>query len=255
MVRVNGLADGCYIRPFVYLGYGEMGLNPLPCPVNVAIAAWPWGTYLGDEGVANGRSMKISSWPRHDPNAMPTAAKGTGKYVNSSLAKVEALKAGYDEAIMLDPDGHVSECTGENIFIVRKAALLTPPTSDSGHSRASPRSRSRPCPRPRLRHHLRADHPHRPLHRRRDVPDRHRRRGGADPRRWTTARSGTGSPGRSPRSSSRPTSPPCAGRSTSTRTGWIMSSDGPTLNDESSAERSAAVTRHSHGDGRATPTR
>jgi branched-chain amino acid aminotransferase len=132
VVRVSGLSDGCYIRPIVYLGYGEMGLNPLPCPVNVAIAAWPWGTYLGDEGVANGVTVKISSWQRHDPNAVPTAAKGTGMYVNSSLAKVEALKAGYDEAILLAPDGRVSECTGENIFIVRRGRLLTPPTSDSG---------------------------------------------------------------------------------------------------------------------------
>ena len=132
VVRVNGLADGCYIRPLVYLGYGEMGLNPMPCPVNVSIAAWPWGTYLGDEGVTNGVSTKISSWRRHDPNAVPTAAKGTGMYVNSSLAKVEALKAGYDEAILLAPDGKVSECTGENIFIVRKGRLITPPTSDSG---------------------------------------------------------------------------------------------------------------------------
>ena len=132
VVRVNGLTDGCYLRPLVYLGYGEMGLNPLPCPVNVAIAAWPWGTYLGDEGVANGVSVKISSWRRHDPNAVPTAAKGTGMYVNSSLAKVEALKAGYDEAILLASDGRVSECTGENIFVVRDGILLTPPTSDAG---------------------------------------------------------------------------------------------------------------------------
>jgi branched-chain amino acid aminotransferase len=132
VVRENGMDEGCYLRPLVYLGYGEMGLNPLPCPVNVSIAAWPWGAYLGDDGTANGVSMKISSWRRHDPNAVPTAAKGTGMYINSSLAKVEALKAGYDEAILLAPDGHVSECTGENLFIVRDGVLLTPPTSDSG---------------------------------------------------------------------------------------------------------------------------
>jgi branched-chain amino acid aminotransferase len=132
VVRVNGLHDGCYVRPLVFLGYGEMGLNPLPCPVNVSIAAWPWGTYLGDDGVANGVSVKVSSWQRHDPNAVPTAAKGTGMYVNSSLAKVEALRAGYDEAILLAPNGTVSECTGENVFIVRDGQLVTPPTSDSG---------------------------------------------------------------------------------------------------------------------------
>src|SRR5579883_738742 len=132
VVRVNGLTEGCYIRPLVYLGYGEMGLNPLSSPVNVAVAAWPWGTYLGDEGVTNGVSVKVSSWRRHDPNAVPTAAKGTGMYVNSSLAKVEALKAGYDEALLLAPDGHVSECTGENVFVVRDGVLLTPVTSDAG---------------------------------------------------------------------------------------------------------------------------
>jgi branched-chain amino acid aminotransferase len=127
-VRVNGLAE-CYIRPIVYLGYGEMGLNPLPCSVNVSIAVWPWGAYLGDEGIANGVRMKISSWQRHDPNAMPPAAKGTGMYINSSMAKIEALKAGYDEAILLSPQGYVSECTGENIFVVRDGRIITPPLS------------------------------------------------------------------------------------------------------------------------------
>jgi branched-chain amino acid aminotransferase len=131
VVRVNGLDDGCYLRPIVYLGYGEMGLNPLPCSVSVAIAAWPWGTYLGDEGVANGIRLKVSSWQRHDPNAVPTAAKGTGMYVNSSLAKVEAIKAGYDEAVLLAADGSVSECTGENIFVVQGRTIVTPHTSES----------------------------------------------------------------------------------------------------------------------------
>jgi len=132
VVRESRSPDGCYLRPLVYLGYGEMGLNPLPCPVNVAIAAWPWGSYLGDEGIAKGVTMKISSWRRHDPNAVPTAAKGVGMYVNSSLAKIEAVKAGYDEAILLAPDGQVSECTGENVFVVIDGRLVTPPTSDSG---------------------------------------------------------------------------------------------------------------------------
>jgi branched-chain amino acid aminotransferase len=127
-IRANGL-DACYIRPIVYLGYGEMGLNPLPCPVNVSIAVWPWGTYLGDEGLKRGVRMKISTWQRHDPNAVPVAAKGIGMYVNSSMAKVEALKAGYDEAILLSPQGYVSECTGENLFIVKNGRLLTPPVS------------------------------------------------------------------------------------------------------------------------------
>jgi branched-chain amino acid aminotransferase len=127
-VRVNKL-DACYIRPIVYLGYGEMGLNPLPCPVNVSIAVWPWGTYLGEKGIREGVRCKISSWQRHDPNAVPVASKGTGMYGNSSLAKVEALNAGYDEAILLSPQGYVSECTGENLFIVKKGRILTPPAS------------------------------------------------------------------------------------------------------------------------------
>lgn len=127
-VRVNGLPS-CYIRPIVYLGYGEMGLNPLPCPVNVSIAVWPWGAYLGDEGMQRGVRLKVSSWERHSPNSMPPAAKGTGMYINSSMAKVEALKAGYDEAILLSPQGYVSECTGENLFIVDDGVIITPPVS------------------------------------------------------------------------------------------------------------------------------
>lgn len=127
-VRANELKS-CYIRPLVYLGYGEMGLNPLLSTVNVAIAVWPWGAYLGDEGIANGVRMMISSWRRHDPNIIPPAAKGTGQYINSQMAKVQAVKAGYDEAIMLNPQGYVAEATGENIFIVRDGVLLTPPAS------------------------------------------------------------------------------------------------------------------------------
>jgi branched-chain amino acid aminotransferase len=127
-VRSTGLPS-CYIRPIAYYGYGEMGLNTLPCTVDVAIACWPWGAYLGDDAVTKGVRMKISSWTRHDHNTMPPLAKTTGNYVNSSLAKVEALKAGYDEAIMLNPDGLVSECTGENIFAARRGILITPPLS------------------------------------------------------------------------------------------------------------------------------
>jgi branched-chain amino acid aminotransferase len=117
------------VRPIAYYGYGEMGLNTLPCSVDVSVACWPWGAYLGDDAVSKGVRMKISSWFRHDHNVMPPASKTTGNYVNSSLAKVEALKAGYDEAVMLNPDGYVSECTGENIFVMRNGVLITPPTS------------------------------------------------------------------------------------------------------------------------------
>ena len=123
-VASTGL-DACYIRPLAYYGYGEMGLNTLPCTTDVAIACWPWAPFLGHDAVR----MKVSSWTRHDHNTMPPAAKTVGNYVNSSLAKVEALKAGYDEAIMLAPNGLVAECTGENIFAVRNCIIITPPLS------------------------------------------------------------------------------------------------------------------------------
>jgi branched-chain amino acid aminotransferase len=128
VVRISGLPS-CYIRPIAYYGYGEMGLNTMPCKVDVAVACWPWGLYLGEDALTKGVRMKISSWRRHDHNIMPPASKTAGNYVNSSLAKVEALKAGYDEALMLNNAGLVSECTGENIFVAREGVLITPPTS------------------------------------------------------------------------------------------------------------------------------
>jgi branched-chain amino acid aminotransferase len=127
-VRSTGL-PGCYIRPIVYYGYGEMGLNTLPCSVDVAIACWPWGAYLGEEALTKGVRMKISSWKRLDHNMLPPAAKTVANYANSSLAKVEALRAGYDEAILLNNEGLVSECTGENLFVVRNGKVITPPLS------------------------------------------------------------------------------------------------------------------------------
>ena len=127
-VASTGLGS-CYVRPIAYFGYGEMGLNTMPCSVDVAIACWPWGAYLGDDAVTKGVRLKTSSWTRHDHNIMPPASKTTGNYVNSSLAKVEALKAGYDEALMLAPNGLVAECSGENIFVSRHDKLITPPLS------------------------------------------------------------------------------------------------------------------------------
>ena len=131
-VKANDVKENIYLRPLVYLGYGEMGIFPLNSPVNTIIAVWPWGAYLGDHGSANGVRMKISSWARHHPNSMPTASKTVGGYVNSSLAKVEAVKAGYDEAIMLGTDGKISECTGENLYIVKNGKIITPPASGAG---------------------------------------------------------------------------------------------------------------------------
>ena len=127
-VRANGVTS-CYIRPLVYHGYGEMGLNPMYAPVNVSISLWAWGTYLGDEALENGARLNISSWRRPDPNALPAQAKATGQYINSGLAKVEAVKGGYEDALMLSPDGLVAEGTGENVFITRDGVLITPPES------------------------------------------------------------------------------------------------------------------------------
>ncbi len=126
-IRANGL-DSCYIRPLVMRGYGEMGVNPLEAPIDVIVAVWPWGAYLGDEALERGVRIKVSSWRRNAQNSLPAAAKATGQYINSVLAKVESLKAGYDEAIMLNDHGFVTDGSGENIFVVRKGILLTPPT-------------------------------------------------------------------------------------------------------------------------------
>ena len=130
-IRENKLEAG-YIRPLVYFGYGEMGLNPLNNPVQVSIAVWPWGTYLGDEGVAHGIRVKVSSWDRIDANAYPPQMKSTGGYLNSILAKLEVLKAGYEEALFLTPSGVIAEGPGESFFIVRDGVLITPPTQSAG---------------------------------------------------------------------------------------------------------------------------
>ena len=129
-VRVNDL-DGCYIRPVVFRGYGELGVNPLNCPVNVVIAAWEWGSYLGEEGMANGVDIGVSSWRKPAPDTFPALAKCAANYMNSQLAKLEAIDNGYDEAIMLDYEGHVSEGSGENIFLVEGGKLFTPSMSSS----------------------------------------------------------------------------------------------------------------------------
>jgi len=129
VVRVNDV-ESCYIRPILYLGYGEMGLNPLPSQTKAAIACWPWGAYLGDEAATKGVRACVSSWQRIGHNVIPPAGKATGQYINSSLAKVAALKAGYDEAIILTPEGLVSEGSGENIFAVFGEKIVTPPLVD-----------------------------------------------------------------------------------------------------------------------------
>jgi branched-chain amino acid aminotransferase len=127
-IRANRLSS-CYIRPLAFRGYGEMGVNPLNAPVNVMIAVWPWGAYLGEEALEQGVRVKISSWKRNDQNSLPASAKATGQYINGVLAKVESLKAGYDEAIMLNHAGYITDGSGENVFIARSGAVFTPPIS------------------------------------------------------------------------------------------------------------------------------
>lgn len=125
-VKVNKLKE-CYIRPIIYIGYGAMGLYPKDNPIKVAVAVWPWGAYLGEEGIKNGIRVKVSSFTRLHVNVTMTKSKTCGDYVNSTLAKREAVSCGYDEALLLDTNGFVAEGTGQNIFIVRDGVLMTPP--------------------------------------------------------------------------------------------------------------------------------
>ena len=126
LIAANEMRE-CYIRPIVFRGYGQMGLYPLDAPVDVSIAVWPWGAYLGEEGKRQGIRAKVSSWRRIPHDALIPHAKACGQYLNSVLAKIEASKAGYQEAILLDSRGFVCEGSGENIYAVREGSLLTPP--------------------------------------------------------------------------------------------------------------------------------
>jgi branched-chain amino acid aminotransferase len=130
LVARNGLRS-CYIRPIVYRGYGQMGLNPLDCNVDVTIACWEWATYLGEDGQRNGIRAHVSSWRRISPDSLIPQAKASGQYLNSVLAKVESVKAGYQEAILLDDHGYVCEGSGENIYVVRDGQIVTPGQSNS----------------------------------------------------------------------------------------------------------------------------
>jgi len=129
-IGINNLEE-CYVRPVAYRGYNSLGVDPTSCPMEVAIAAWPWGQYLGEEALENGVSVCVSSWRRIAPNTMPAMSKAGANYMNSQLIKQEALSHGYSEGIALDVYGHVSEGSGENIFLVRKGALITPTFSAS----------------------------------------------------------------------------------------------------------------------------
>jgi branched-chain amino acid aminotransferase len=128
LICTNGLPS-CYLRPLAFYGYGELGVAARDNPVEVVIMSWPWGTYLGDDGLKNGIRAKVSSWQRIGPNVIPHVAKATGVYLNSMLAVTEANNGGYEEAIMLTQDGYVADGSGENIFVVRDGVLYTPDLS------------------------------------------------------------------------------------------------------------------------------
>jgi branched-chain amino acid aminotransferase len=125
LIGRNGL-EACYIRPIAFRGYGMMGINPLEAPVDVSIAVWRWGAYLGEEGKAEGITAKVSSWRRISPDSLIPHAKACGQYLNSVLAKIESLKAGYQEAVLLDDHGYVCEGSGENIYLVIDGKIHTP---------------------------------------------------------------------------------------------------------------------------------
>jgi branched-chain amino acid aminotransferase len=130
LVGINGLPE-CYLRPIAFYGYGELGVATVGNPVDVVIMSWPWATYLGEEGFKNGIRAKVSSWKRVGPNTIPHAAKATGIYLNSMLAVMEAVRAGYEEAILLTDDGFIADGSGENVFVVRDGTIVTPPLSTS----------------------------------------------------------------------------------------------------------------------------
>jgi branched-chain amino acid aminotransferase len=130
LIGANGLPE-CYLRPIAFFGYGELRVGATGNPVDVAIISWPWGAYLGEEGLLNGIRCKISSWKRIGPNVIPHAAKATGVYLNSVLATTEAVRAGYDEAIMLTDDGYIADGPGENVFVVKDGVISTPPLATS----------------------------------------------------------------------------------------------------------------------------
>jgi branched-chain amino acid aminotransferase len=130
LIAANGLPE-CYLRPIAFYGYGELGVSAMGNPIDVVIMSWPWGAYLGEDGIKNGITAKISSWVRIGPNVIPHVAKATGVYLNSMLAVTEANRAGYDEAILLTAEGYVADGSGENVFIVKGGELYTPDLSTS----------------------------------------------------------------------------------------------------------------------------
>ena len=182
LIAANELRE-CYIRPIAFRGYGQMGLYPLDAPVEVSIAVWPWGAYLGEEGKAQRQSApRSSSWRRIPHDALIPHAKATGQYLNSVLAKIEASKAGYQEAILLDSHGFVCEGSGENIYVVRDGVDPHAAADRRDPRRDQPQVDHPDRPRPRLRGRRARPRPRRAVPRRRGVHDRHRRRARAGAR-------------------------------------------------------------------------
>ena len=188
LIGRNGFKS-CYIRPLVYRGYGPMGLNPLENPVEAMIAVWEWGAYLGEEGKRKGVRARVSSYRRISSDSLIPHAKASGQYLNSVLAKIESLKAGYEEAILLDDKGNVCEGTGENIFVIKDGVIRTPPQAAVDPRRHQPQVVHPDRARPRLRGGRARHRARRARARRRGVPDRHRRRAHAAASRSTTSRS------------------------------------------------------------------
>jgi branched-chain amino acid aminotransferase len=191
--------EACYIRPIVYRGYEQLGVNPFPCPVDVAIMVWDWGRYLGKEALETGVDVCVSSWARIAPNTLPAMAKTAANYMNSQLIKMEAIKAGYVEGIALDSDGYLSEGSGENLFLVKNGTLLTPAPrilGPAGHHARHRRATGAAAADPGGGS---AAAPRDALHLGRGLHDRHRRRDhpravrGQDHDRQGRARTGDGS--------------------------------------------------------------
>ena len=206
LIGVNGLPE-CYLRPIAFYGYGELGVSTVGNPVDTVIMSWPWGAYLGEEGLRSGIRAKVSSWQRVGPNVIPHVAKATGIYLNSMLAVTEAQRAGYDEAILLTDDGYVADGSGENVFVVKDGRI----SRRRSRRRSCPGSRAtrdRDRPGPRLRGRGDDAHPHRPLPRGRGLHGRHGGRGDAaarDRRSRDRRRAGDdGAAGGVPRHGARP---------------------------------------------------
>ena len=181
VVRANKL-ESCYLRPLTWIGSEKLGVSPKGNKIHLMVAAWPWGAYLGEEGMKRGIRVKISSYTRHHVNITMTQAKAVSNYTNSILANMEATDDGYDEAMLLDASGFVSEGAGENLFVIKNGVVYTPDLSAGALNGITRNTIFAICQRPRADADREAHHARRGLHLRRGLLHRHRGRGDADPR-------------------------------------------------------------------------